>query len=357
MPTLFQNSLVYIQAETTEGTDAVPAVTDALEVYDFVPRNATETRQRLILQPTFSKVPHVVSRQIVSCTFKVELKHYAAILTNDASDGLNDPSDTPPSGGPTKIVELFRALGFTAAFTKEVTPDTSADGYVILTPETVWPALPTRTPDLPGSLSIYWNMGGTITKVRGARGNASINITAGEFMVLDVELFGLLVEPPGGSSAVPAGTFDTISPAIVQSTSFTWGTYTAGTYPDLTINFNNQVIERNDIQSASGGLKSYRISDRDIGGTINTEAEHEESHASDAVGWFTDGLAGTERAVVISQTHSGDDGIILTMPVVQVMPDYQESEGLNQYALAFNARGNAAAGDDELSIRLGNIVL
>lgn len=349
-PALRNKTIMLVKPEVTYGTDPVPtAAANAINIYDQVTRNDSQTRQRLVYRSSFSKDVYLVSAQLLSTTFKVELFPRSGIKDNDGS-GLTDPTTVDA------LITLFRALGFTPTWTPE--SGGLDNGVVALNPTSTWPD---TTNTLAGSLTAYVYHGGAedetndaiLKKMVGCFGNASIVFEAGEFPYLDVELFGLYAGVV--DAAFPSGTvaYDSNTPAICAGGSMTLGAFTTGLVPSFSINLNNSVVMRRSITADYGGIHSYRIADRNVSGTLQTEMLTEGTKSFFGNSMQADDFV--SEAWTLEHNDITGKGVKIYMPKVQYQVQETDREGIMGYDLNFEAKANSAAGDNEITITLGTL--
>lgn len=349
-PALRNKTIMLIKGEAAYGTDPTPTpAANAINIYDQMIRNDSQTRQRLVYQPSFSKPKYSVSSTLVSTTFKVELFPRSGIKDNNGS-GATDP--TTVDG----LITLFRALGFTPTWTAET--GGLDNGCVLLKPTSSWPD---ATNTLAGSCTCYVYYGGAndgtkdsvLFKMLGCFGNASIVFESGEFPYLDVELFGLYDSITDSTYPSATVAFDAYAPAICASDSFTLGAYTTGLVPSFSINLNNSVTTRRSITADYGGVYGFRIADRNISGLLQTEMMTEATKAF----WGNSMQASSFESEAWTLEHNDvtGKGVKVYMPVVQYQVQPSEREGILMYDVSFEAKQSADAGDDELQITLGTL--
>ena len=339
-PSLTQKTTVLLESEVTYGTDPTPTGADALEVWDFQPRNDSETRQRMIYRASLSKSGEDVTTEILSATFKVELKPDSNIKDNDGSL-VSDPTNVA------KIVKVFRMMGFSPEWVAETSPPGSNDGYVGLQPSSTWPHA--EYGSIAGSATIYFNLDGVKYIMKGCWANGSIVIEAGEYPVLEVEVMGIY----GGVSdetTLPTIVLDSNVPAVAASDTMSFGAYTTPVMRSLRYDINNTINRRMSVLSGQGGLKGFWIADRDIGGTVTVEMETEGTNA-----WFGDGQDSTQESWTWVHNDVTDNGVQINTPKTQYLANWTDVDGIRQYELNFRANANSDVGDDEMTITLGNL--
>lgn len=187
MPILSRRTSLLIGAETTYGTLSTSLV--PFEVWDVVPRNDSETRQRLVYQSSLSKAEQATTVRLMSLTFSAEVKGFR---------GLN--LDGPPTPA-YALRTALRGCGMTSAIT--TTPTHRCESF-----------RPLSNPNT-DSVSIVINMDGIQYTILGAWGNATITLEAGEFPIINFEFTGLF----GGITDTPFTplTYEQEIPTICQN--------------------------------------------------------------------------------------------------------------------------------------------
>jgi len=401
MSILSTRALLLAKVETTSGTDALPTVLlNAIQIINPQITTTTNFLERKFTKPDFSDYNALPGRKIVNLKFDIELA--------PSSINLNGPNwstlllgasmaptyvtaaSTTIAAGPTGAVR--NAPGRGATFTT-TTPhglvlgqsvvvagvtDTSFNTpagttvTVVAASATTFQVVNIGTPsatsgggtvsrayakqfspitDSQQTLTIYLYLDGWLHKLTGCMGNFSIMAKGGEFGMVTFDFQGNYTLP--GLLAMPTGvTYDTISPAIVETAQLNFfgsSTLIADTFK---MDMKNTVVQRPDMNQVSG-LRGFRISNRSPDGGIDPEVDLTQTF------WTT--MTSLDPAVQLGAMNVVFGGgvsvaptyqpgaIVFSSSTVQIMNmPYGDRDGLRTYDLALRFR--RSVGNDEISL-------
>lgn len=191
------------------------------------------------------------------------------------------------------------------------------------------------------SLTIYHYEDGVLEVITGARGTATLNLSAGTIPSIEFTFTGHATNPIDASPGTP--TFDATTPEPIINVPFTWGGY-AAVVSEFTVGLNN-VLSTSPSISAADGYGEVQVTGRDVGGQIDPEST---LVANDPV--IADFRAGNTEAVSLGTIGStAGNRVAVSMPVAYYTDTQQgEREGIRTKVLPFSA--TASAGDDDISI-------
>jgi len=307
-----RNRILLAKEETVYGTDPTPTVAaNAVEASNIKVNYMGDLLARDIVRNNISPVNPVLGKRWVEVTFDLELKG----------------SGTRGTAG--RIGDLFEACSMaeTASAGSSVT-------YV-----------PTSSSQKSVTLYVYNNDSGSsvLHKITGAVGTFSLKLTAGQFGVLSFSFKGIYNLPT--DVAIPsAPTYETTTPPIVESCSFTLNSSSALIAQEMNIDLANDVISRDDINSANA-IKAFLVSNRNPKGSFNPESMLVASYA-----FYADWVAASQRALSIVLGSTSGNIITITAPKVTIdsIADAERERVLTK-DIPFTLGQNA--GNDELSIK------
>lgn len=213
MPQYWREKTLLIKTETVYGTDPVPTgAANAILATDITvnPMEGQDVDRNLDM-PWMGNSASIVAGKYAKIAFKIELKGSGA-------------AGTPPAFGP-----LLRACAM-------------AEVIVAATSVTY-----NRVSTAHSSVTIYFNVDGTLFKMRGARGNVVQRVTAQGIVYLEFEFTGLYDGPAAQAKPTPTlGTQLSAFPQVASSANtpiFTIGG-TAHALRSFSLNLGNQVEPR-----------------------------------------------------------------------------------------------------------------
>jgi hypothetical protein len=308
---LFNDRVILAKKETTSGTDASPAGTDAvltknlsITPYDGPVVSRGHDRSTAGGQIQINTSPRV------SVSFDVELA------------GSGTAGDAPAWG------EILECCGFDVT----LAASTSAT-YSLL------------APDASPSLTIKFYNGGQEHEILGARGNVSFSLARGALPSMSFNFIGTYSTPTAVSNPT-AVTTDYVAPvAITYANTPTYTIHgTAVVAESMTVDLGNIVVPRNLI-----GADSIILTDRAATGSTVIEAP-----AIGTKNWFSSVESdSTVTTGAVSLVHGTTAGNIVTIggPAVQLTSlNPSESEGLTAYTFATS--WVPSSGNDEIEIVL-----
>jgi len=256
---------------------------------------------------TLSSDGIVIGGKVISVSFDLEMKGIGSV---------------PTANTPLEYDALLKACAMTV--------DYSAS-WATYTPEST-----------EGSLkSVYMkaNYDGIQYAIAGAVGNFSFNAVAGEFVILSFNFMGLWVDPSAVAQLTPSFASSEIPP-IFESAAFTIDTH-SDIINALTMDMGNTISPRPDANSVDG-IKGFRISNREVTGTLDPEQDFSNHNM------FTKFKASTAVVLQANVGASAGNQFQLYYPTVQyrnVTPGARE--GIDIYDVPYIAIGD----DNEFRFR------
>ena len=304
---LTRKGLIIAAKESTYGTDATPAGTDAIKVANInITPLQSDVVARQIIRPFLGNPEQLLANQRVELTFDVE-------LTGSGAAG------TYPAYG-----ILIEACGFNVA--------TVAATSVTYTP------LSATFP----SATLYYFNDGIRHKLTGARGSFSLAAEVGQIPTLSFTFMGIYNAP--GDVTPPSTTYnDQADPVIFKagnSSTFSFLGH-SGCLQSLSLELANEIIYRELV----GCDKEVLITNRAPNGTVVIEAPDIADHD-----YFAD-ATGADTGNLIFQ-HGQTAGNIVTFSSPQTdlgSPTYSDQDGVQMLNLPFIATPTDS-GNDELEI-------
>ena len=304
---LTRKGLIIAAKESTYGTDATPAGTDAIKVANInITPLQSDVVARQIIRPFLGNPEQLLANQRVELTFDVE-------LTGSGAAG------TYPAYG-----ILIEACGFNVA--------TVAATSVTYTP------LSATFP----SATLYYFNDGIRHKLTGARGSFSLAAEVGQIPTLSFTFMGIYNAP--GDVTPPSTTYnDQADPVIFKAgntTGFELFSY-AGCLQSVSMDLSNEMVYRELINCT----KQVLITNRAPNGTVVIEAPDIADHD-----YFAD-ATGADTGNLIFQ-HGQTAGNIVTFSSPQTdlgSPTYSDQDGVQMLNLPFIATPTDS-GNDELEI-------
>lgn len=308
MPQLTRRRTILAKIETSYGVDPTPTgAANAILVrnLNITPQNS-EIVSRDLVRPYLGNSEQLQASTHVTLDFEVEL----------AGSGA---AGTAPAYGC-----LLRACGLS---------ETVSTGVSV-----------TYAPISTGfeSVTVYFNVDGTLHKITGARGTVELNINARQIPVYKFTFTGLYSAPI--ATALPTVTYTAFQTPLVanndNTTGFSFFSY-AGVLESLNLNVGNTVNYRTLV-----GSESVIVTDRKTSGTCQIEAP-----AIGTKDFFAAALAdGTLGALDITHGTAGGNKVQITSSRIDLSnPSYTDNNGINMLSLPFVAVPSTA-GNDEFSI-------
>lgn len=304
---LTRNRLLLAKAETTYGTSAAPAGTDALLVSNLeVNPLQVNLLDRELITPYFGNSEKVVGQRLVEVSFDVEL----------AGSGA---AGTAPAYG-----AVLMACGFAEAV--------SAGTSVTYTPVST---------DF-DSVTLDFNADGTKHLVTGARGTFSLNVTTGEIPKISFQMIGIYNAASAASAASP--TFSNqADPVVVNSANTT--SVSVLSYSACLESFTLDLANENPFRQLAGCTQQVMITDRAPSGQVVIEAP-----ALGTKDYFA-AVSGQTLGDITFQ-HGQTAGNIVTVTAANCnldSPTYTDSDGVQMLTLPFMPIPTSA-GNDELEL-------
>ena len=307
--------VVLAKLETDYGVDPTPTpAANAIMANNVtLPTPISEKLERLIVNDKLGKQPHKINIRGYTCSFDVEMKGHGT-----------DAGVAPPEGC------ILQACAM-----KE-----TVDGSIGCVEYT-----PTLTIAELKSCTLYIYVAGLLRHIMsGCVGNVSLTLTAGQIGLYHFEMTGLYVVPTDVALVSP--TFPTHKPPIITSAAYSLGGY-AGIINALELNSGNAVSERPSVNSATGGVAGYRVTNKAPTGAIDPEAVIEATEA-----FWADFLAGTEHSLSIDVGVSGHNYIQVTAPkYVYDELAWGARDGIRTYDIPFSLYDSS--GNDFMELHYG----
>jgi hypothetical protein len=321
-PALNRNSVILGKVESTYGTDPTPTVS-ANAILGTVPQINLDARilERSVTVRTLSPTAHIIGRKLVPFSYGVEFKSEQAILAGSSS-------------APLQLDAILRASGFTPTYEAE-TSGGADDGYVTYAP---------RSTGLE-SLTHYFFPGNEMRHiVKGAFLDFNIEIAAGQYAMMNVNGKGIYTQPTDTSAS--ALTLAPDEPTPVESISLAFGAITGTVVRNLNIAMNNEIVERDDVNSAEG-FKGLRLTGRKPILKFRMEKEL-------AATWniYSALDAGTSYATTFTIGSVAGKKILVTIPKL-VLSSISESDDAGIVMLDVEAlcARDSDSGDDEITFK------
>jgi hypothetical protein len=306
---LTRNRLLLAKAESTYGTSSSPAGTDALLVSNLEVSPLELNRlDRELIRPYLGSSAMVVGQRHVAVNFDVEL----------AGSGT---AGTAPRWGC-----LFKACGF-------------AETLVTNTSAAYSPVSSSFS-----SVTLDFNADGTKHLVTGARGTASISLSAGEIPKISFQFLGIYNAASANAAASP--TFSNqAAPVVVNSTNTT--PVSIHSYAACLESFSLDLGNETPFRQLAGCSQQVMITDRKVAGEISIEAP-----ALGDKNYFS--IASAQTASTISWTHGQTAGNIVAFSASNCSfdsPKYGDSDGIQMLTLGYEAIPSSS-GNDEFTLTL-----
>jgi len=318
-PLFTRKTVVLAKIEATYGTDASPTEA-ANAILTTVPTIDTDAQllERNYTRPSLSPTAPVTGRKLVRIGFQTELKSQ----TN---------ADAGSSASPIELDPILQMAG--------LIPDYNTGTDVTYSPISGQAATPFK------SASVYVYSGNEVLhKALGSFANLTMEFVAGQYPVLTVDIMGRYSQPYDSVSIVVDYAGDL--PVMSESLSLVFGAVTGLRIPNFTINLNNEIVERPDVNSAEG-LKGLRISGRRPTVTFRIEKE-----LMATFGVYAALDAGTTYAVSFTHGATGGQKITITIPKFRFTKvGESEDAGIAMLDVEGVCAANSDAGDDELTIK------
>lgn len=305
MSKLTRNALLLAKIQPVAGTDSVPTAATNAMLASNITFNAIEAQfaERENIKPYFGNNGQVLISQYTTISFDVEL----------ASAGA---AGTAPKFGP-----LLRACAFAetinAAVSAVYAPVTSSQEFITL----------------------YFYLDGLLFKMTDAKGNVSLDVSAGGIPKMKYSFTGYFTTPTDAAVAGGADYSGFMSPLGVNKINTPTFTLhgTAFKAQTLTLDMANQVVYRNLI-----GSEGILITDRKPTGACSIETESVATYD-----WYTNIRTGTLGALQVVHGTAAGYIVQIDAPKVQAInPAFGDSDGISMYNLNLSLQPNA--GNDEL---------
>ena len=307
-----RNRILLCKEESVAGSDSTPTVSaNALEVSNLKINWQGDLLDRDIMRGNISPVNPVVGKRWAEVSFDLELKGGGT------------------KGTASRIGDLLEACSMLET--------ASAGSSVTYTP--------TSASQKTATIYVYDNdsASAVLHKITGTMGNFTMKLTAGQYGVLSFAMRGMYNAPSDVALTV-APTYETTTPPIVESCTFTLNSSNLLIAQELSLDLGNEVASRDDINSPSG-LKSFIIANRKGKGSFNPEAMLVASY-----GFWADWTGATQRALSCVVGTASGNKVTITAPKVTIDSIADgDRERILVRDVPFSLGQNA--GNDELSLK------
>jgi len=307
MALLSRKRLILVKTESTYGTDATPAGTDALLVrnLDITPLSG-DIVSRDLIRPYLGNFDQLIAQTSVAINFEVEL----------AGSGT--------AGTAPKYDAILKACGLAATI-------------VASTSVTYAPVSASFS-----SATIYFNVDGVLHKLTGCRGSMNMSCAVGAIPTLSFNLTGVYNAPT--DTAAPSVTYSAQATPLVfregNTSAFSFFSY-SGILQSVDFNLANDLIYRELV----GGTKETLITDRKPAGTVMIEAP-----TIATKDFFTIALASaTGNLTFLHGTTAGNRVTFLASQVDVINPTYQDQDSVMMLSVPYVATPTTA-GNNEFSL-------
>ena len=265
------NQVLTVALESTEGTDATPAGTDAIECAELSPGYDFQKLERIAVKNSISALKTVIGQQTMSLSIVCELKGSSA------------------AGTAPKIGRLIQCCYYAETVSSGVSV-----AYAPLSPSST-----------PKTCTIYLYKDGMLWKSTACRGNLKIDLTAGAYPTITFTMSGKFAGVSDTAVATP--TYESTLPVIVESAGMSFGTFNAAVVSNVTFDSGNTISVRKNVNAAQG-IQGYKMDSRNPVYTAKVEAVLEATKA-----YWGGQQARTEEA--IDFTHGTVEGNIVELAI------------------------------------------
>ncbi len=307
MPILLQKTQLAAKLEALEGTAENPDAGDALLVVNPVFAPQVEMYERKLVGSDLSSYKSLSGRRSARLGFEVELK------------GSGSPGVAPEWG------VLMRACGFD----EDIVPQTS----VTYTPASS--GIPSVT------LALY--MDGMLSKLWGARGTVSLNLSAGQPGRLGFSFTGADFEM-SDAAMLTGVAYDSTEPEVFLSANFSVDSYSA-LIEKLDLDIANTLQLRSDVNKESG-YSSTLLTGRRPAGSLDPELTLVADYD-----WYSKWLNGSEGALSTTLGATAGNIVSLSAPKCRYTKLGLAERGRAR-TLGADFELNRNNGDDDLKIEL-----
>lgn len=311
-----KQKVLLVKEETEYGSDPTPTVgANAVDAVDIKVNYAGDVVERGLQRASISPVGAKLGKRWIEVTFTCEVK------------GSGTPGVAPAIG------DLLEACGFA-----ESIGSTGGSSSCVYEPaSTGIKSVTIYVYDIQTASS----GNSRLHKITGARGSVNLVCEAGQVAKLEFKMSGLYnamtdVTTPGAAS------YESTSPPIVNSASFTLNSVSDLVAQSVNIDMANDVQPREDVNS-SGGIKGFEITARKPAGSFNPEAVLAATYD-----FLTDWTAATERALSVIIGSAAGNKCTVSAPKVTVDAISEgDRNGIRTEDIPFRCGLNS--GDDEVS--------
>lgn len=306
-------SLILAKGEAEYGADPTPAAATEAIITKGEPSFEVvgEAKAREIPLGYFGSVAPVNVGQALKATFTTELK------------------GSGTAGTASRYGPLFKACNMTEAIV--------ADTSVSYTPNSV----------LDGdSVTLYFHAGGTLHKLVGCVGTFKPTLTAGEIVMIEWEFTGLYSSGHASDVAYPSPTHESVAPIIWDQANFIMNDVEDLVVTELSLDIGNNVIKRDNGNSANNGVARYVVTNRNSTGNVTIEKE-----ALSTLNPWTLWDGATQFNIETKPTLTAGNifEIEITGATLEV-PGYADRENIRTWNKPFTINPTLSAGNNEIVI-------
>jgi len=307
MALLSRKRLILAKIESTYGTDATPAGTDAVLVRSLeVTPLESDVVSRDLIRPYLGNSDQLLANTRVRCSFEVEL----------AGSGT--------AGTAPRFDALLKATGMS--------------GTVVASTSVTYAPVSSSF----SSCTIVYNVDGVQHKLTGARGSVTMNCQLGQIPTLQFEMTGIYNAPT--DTAQPSVTYSNQATPLIfkegNTSSFSFFSY-AGCLMSVDFNLANEIVYRELI----GCTKEVLITDRKPAGTVVIEAP-----TIAAKDYFSVALgSATGNLTFLHGTTAGNRVTFTASQVDATQPSYSDQDGIQMLNVPYVALPTTA-GNNEFSL-------
>lgn len=302
-----KRTVLLAKAETTYGVDPTPVnTTDAIEAYDVALTINADMKERAPGNSDLSMFPEERGKTSIELKFSTKIQGSGTAGTRSRQD------------------PLFQACG--------------TDSIVVSSTSVTNNPISSSFP----SVTMWVYIDGIIHKVVGCVGDIDIDLTAGEFGMINWSFKGIYAIPTDGVIVDP--TFDTPDPEIVKACTFTFGSY-AAIIEKLSFKLGNTIAERPDFNQTEG-IKGYCITGRNPEGSMTVEAILRATSNADFYSYFHN-----RTVKALSFVLGATAGNILTWTSSYCYlraPVWGDREGVRTFEVGFQIA--RSSGNDEFAL-------
>lgn len=299
-----RKALILAKIETTYGTDASPAGANAINVSNLKIEPAKGTKKlRNLLTSDMSTSSGIITQKYQAVSFTMELKG-------------SGTAGTAPECGP-----VLRACMMAEAI----------NGVIDVSYTPVSASFE--------SCTVWVNQDGVLHKLVGCRGTWSIEVNAGDFPTIAVDLLGLYAGPTDAAALTP--TYSAVVPVEVNDTNTD---FTLDAFAAVLHKLSAQLGAKSQYREFVNSAASITLSGREAKGSISIDAVKMATK-----NYFSTWANGS--LVAMALTHGTVAGNIVAISAPKVQLDdlqYGEADGILTYEMPVSF--TRSTGNDEITL-------